>query len=55
MHAPAKILVVEDEPSIQQVLCFFLTHNGFEVLGVSNGRDAIQAIVEFDPQSSFWI
>ena len=52
MHAPtkAKILVVEDEPSIQQVLCFFLNHNGFEVLGVSNGRDAIQAIVEFDPQ-----
>lgn len=50
MHAPAKILVVEDEPSIQQVLCFFLTHNGFEVLGVSNGQDAIQAIAEFDPQ-----
>lgn len=52
MYAPAKakILVVEDEPSIQQVLCFFLNHNGFEVLGVSNGQDAIQAIVEFDPQ-----
>lgn len=52
MHAPAKakILVVEDEPSIQQVLCFFLTHSGFEVLGVSNGQDAIRAISEFDPQ-----
>jgi DNA-binding response OmpR family regulator len=52
MHAPAKakILVVEDEPSIQQVLCFFLNHNGFEVLGVSNGQDAIRAISEFDPQ-----
>ncbi len=52
MHAPAKakILVVEDEPSIQQVLCFFLNHNGFEVLGVSNGQDAIRAIAEFDPQ-----
>jgi DNA-binding response OmpR family regulator len=52
MHAPkkAKILVVEDEPSIQQVLCFFLNHNGFDVLGVSNGQDAIRAIAEFDPQ-----
>jgi DNA-binding response OmpR family regulator len=52
MHtrAKSKILVVEDEPSIQQVLCFFLTHNGFEVLGVSNGQDAIRAIPEFDPQ-----
>jgi DNA-binding response OmpR family regulator len=52
MHAPAKakILVVEDEPSIQQVLCFFLNHNGFEVLGVSNGQDAIRVIPEFDPQ-----
>jgi len=51
MHAPtkSKILVVEDEPSIQQVLCFFLTHNGFEVLGVSSGQDAIRAIAEFDP------
>ncbi len=51
MHVPAKskILVVEDEPSIQQVLCFFLNHNGFEVLGVSNGQDAIRAIPEFDP------
>lgn len=51
MHAPAKakILVVEDEPSIQQVLCFFLNHNGFEVLGVSNGQDAIRAISEFEP------
>jgi len=46
----AKILVVEDEPSIQQVLCFFLNHNGFEVLGVSNGQDAIRAIPEFGPQ-----
>jgi len=51
MHTPAKakILVVEDEPSIQQVLCFFLNHNGFEVLGVSNGQDAIRAITEFEP------
>jgi DNA-binding response OmpR family regulator len=51
MHRPtkSKILVVEDELSIQQVLCFFLNHNGFEVLGVSNGQDAIRAIPEFDP------
>lgn len=51
MDAPARarILVVEDEKSIQQVLCFFLNHSGFEVLGASNGQEAMQAILEFAP------
>ena len=52
MNAPtrAKILVVEDEKPIQQVLCFFLHHSGFEVVGASNGQEAMQAILEFMPQ-----
>ena len=51
MNAPTrtKILVVEDEKSIQQVLCFFLHHSGFEVLGASNGQEAMQAVLEFAP------
>ncbi len=44
-----RILVVEDEIAIQQVLCFFLTHHDFEVLGVSSGQEAICAIPEFKP------
>ena len=44
-----KILVAEDAITIQQVLCFFLRHHGFEVLAVSDGREAIRVIPEFAP------
>ena len=45
----SKILVVEDDASIQQVLSVFLQCAGFEVYSVSNGQDAIRVIPEFDP------
>jgi DNA-binding response OmpR family regulator len=45
----ARILVVEDEKAIQQVLCFFLNRNSFETLGVSGGEEAIRVIPEFNP------
>lgn len=44
-----KILIVEDEVAIQQVLSFFLKHNGFETLAVSDGQEAIRVIPEFEP------
>lgn len=47
--SPKKVLVVEDEPAIQQVLCFFLRQNGFEVLAASSGQEAIRVIPEFVP------
>jgi DNA-binding response OmpR family regulator len=48
-EVPKRILVVEDERAIQQVLCFFLQHSGFEVRGVINGQEAIRIIPEFEP------
>jgi DNA-binding response OmpR family regulator len=44
-----RVLIVEDEAAIQQVLSFFLKHNGFETHAVSNGLEAIRIIPEFDP------
>lgn len=44
-----RILVVEDDRSIQQVLCFFLKQSGFDALGVSEGKEAIRVIPEFVP------
>jgi DNA-binding response OmpR family regulator len=49
MSQQKRILLVEDERSIQQILCFFLRHHDFEVLAVSNGLAAIQVIPEFQP------
>ncbi len=46
---PARILVVEDDVDIRQVLCVYLQHSGFEVLGVSNGLEAIRIIPEYRP------
>jgi DNA-binding response OmpR family regulator len=44
-----RILIVEDEPDIQQVLTFFLQHNGFETLTASDGQEAIRLIPVFHP------
>ncbi len=45
-----RVLIIEDEHTIQQVMCFFFRHHNFDVLGVSGGQEAIQAIPEFKPQ-----
>ena len=45
-----RILIVDDEPAIQQVMCFFFKLHHFDVLGVSGGQEAIQAIPEYRPQ-----
>lgn len=45
-----RILVVEDDANIQHVLCVYLKHSGFDVLGASDGQEAIAAIPEFCPQ-----
>src|SRR5205809_3498271 len=44
-----RILLIEDEPMIQRVLCILLKHHGFDVLGVSSGQEAILVIPEFSP------
>jgi len=46
----SKILIVEDEVPIQQVLSFFLRRNGFETLVASNGQEAMEIIPEYNPQ-----
>ncbi len=44
-----KLLVVENEADIRQVLCFFLRHSGYEVLDVASGDEAIEVIPEYHP------
>jgi DNA-binding response OmpR family regulator len=44
-----KILIVEDEPMIRQVLCILVRHGDFDVLGVSSGQEAMLVIPEFKP------
>lgn len=44
-----RILIVEDEPMIRQVLCILVRHGDFDVLGVSSGQEAMLVIPEFKP------
>ncbi|MHB8595982.1 MAG: response regulator transcription factor [Ktedonobacteraceae bacterium] len=48
-ESKARILVVEDEADILQVLCIYLQYSGFEARGVKSGQEAIQVVPEFCP------
>lgn len=44
-----KILIVEDEESLLKLESILLISKGFEVKGVSNGRAALEAVAEENP------
>ena len=50
MSSGAKILVVDDEPSIVDAVATALRYEGFEVREASNGRDALAAVAAFEPE-----
>jgi PAS domain S-box-containing protein len=43
-HRPARVLVVDDDPSVREFLCFLLEQQGYEVKQASSGREAIALI-----------
>ncbi len=45
----SRILVVDDEPSIVEVISMALRYQGFEVETAATGRDAIAAVARFKP------
>lgn len=45
----AKLLVVDDEPNIRELLSTSLRFAGFEVIAAGNGRDALAAAEEHNP------
>ena len=50
MSASAKILVVDDEPSIVDAVATALRYEGFEVREASTGREALSAVADFEPE-----
>ena len=44
-----RILVVEDEISINDILTFALRKEGYDVRGVYRGQDAIEMVESFNP------
>jgi two-component system, OmpR family, response regulator len=50
MSEPARVLVVDDEPSITDFIAMGLRHEGFAVRTAADGRAALRAVDEFRPQ-----
>jgi DNA-binding response OmpR family regulator len=47
---PNQILVVEDEPSVGEVVCLYLRRVGYDVVNVKDGHDAIEILDREFPQ-----
>ena len=45
----AKIVVADDEPHIRKMICRLLTDEGYDVMPVENGREAVEALLSFQP------
>ncbi len=45
----ARILIVEDEPALQDTLEYNLSHQGYSIQVVGDGRQAIEAARDFNP------
>jgi CheY-like chemotaxis protein len=41
-----KILVVEDEPASLKVVRYFLTHEGYEIVGAKDGVEALELLAQ---------
>ena len=50
MSLGPRVLVVDDEPSITDLVTMALTHNGFEVAVASSGYEALKSVDTFRPQ-----
>src|SRR5439155_19597623 len=48
-HQPCQVLVVEDEPSIRQMVRRVLEKEGWTVREAENGRAGLQAVAESKP------
>ncbi len=44
-----RILIVDDDESIRQIVRLCLTDEGFEVREAANGQAALEALAEFAP------
>jgi CheY-like chemotaxis protein len=42
----AKVLVVEDDPDVRELVVMALEESGYEVLGAQHGREAIQMLLD---------
>ena len=47
--ARQRVLVVDDEPTVREVVCSYLTRDGYDVAQASDGAGALSQVSDFDP------
>ncbi len=47
---PVRVLCIEDEPEIIELVCFILGRKGFDVIGARGGHEGLQALAELKPE-----
>lgn len=50
MTSPLKVLIIEDEPKIVQILETYMEREGYEVSVLNDGIDAVEIIKETEPE-----
>lgn len=45
----SRVLVIDDDPDVRDLMERYLSREGFEVMSVGSGQEGIQSIREFDP------
>lgn len=45
-HAPARVLIVDDDATTRRALCSIVSHSGWTPVPIENGRMALQALAE---------
>ena len=55
MNDPYRILVVDDDANIVQIIATALRQAGYDVATADNGEDACQAAESLRPISSSWM
>ncbi|KAB2214592.1 response regulator, partial [Staphylococcus epidermidis] len=48
-HGELKILIVDDEPDIREILSYNLFRRGYHVLTASDGKEGYEKAVQFTP------
>ena len=48
---PWRFLVVDDEPDLVEVVCGALRHEGWDAVGVHDGREAVSAAATYQPDA----
>ncbi len=46
-----RLLVVDDDSDVREIVCYALSHEGYDVLGLENGKKALDYLIVLEPEN----